>query len=47
MIGGLRQIRDRDRLAFGSGLAERAAGLVDDQMRALGGALDADRLASG
>ena len=44
MIGRRGEIRYRDRLAGGRGLAEHAIGLVDHEMRAFGIAVDAVRL---
>ncbi len=40
-IGGVGQIRDRDRLAFGGGFTERAVGVVDRKMIALDIPVDA------
>ena len=44
MVGGVGEIGNRDRLALGGGRAEHAGALVDGQMRAFGGLVDADRL---
>ena len=43
MVGGVGEIGDRDRLAVGGGLAEHAGVLVDREMLAFGGLVDADR----
>jgi len=44
MIGGVSQIRDRDRLARCRGLAEGAAVRVDRKPRPVGRFIDPDRL---